>query len=146
MRLFILSACFILSAGLAQAGQLDVSQDEKAGLIKTYSATVDEAVANSVAYSMSVYDKINKSVFIVLTPVAENTVLDCANREVSFQSVKGETHTIKAQQGSPDQCMATIPVDWVKEKFTVALPLGENKPNLMATFETSSLNIEDLSI
>lgn len=137
-----------LLIGVASAGTYDEVTDDFAGTKTTiYKSTRMEQVKGfGIAYVLRDYDAADGTVQLIVASIQKTNFADCGNYMLGVKTAEGVIHEVKAntQSGDAKNCFVRIPAEWVKNSFTIRLPLYGGK-STVATFPTDDLVLEKIA-
>lgn len=141
--ILLLSASIFTFAALAEGGMHSQEINERTGeLLNIFTATSDEIKNQRSVFILRNYNPVTETVLLVVKPASNAT--ECNNNELLITAANGEIHNIRAREEQPTICTARIPADWVKDGFTVRIPLSRQRHH-DATFDTSKLNLKKIA-
>jgi hypothetical protein len=117
--------------------------NERTGdLLNIFTATSDEIKNQQSVFILRNYNPVTETVLLVVKPASNAT--ECNNNELLVTAADGEIHNIRAREEQPTICTARIPAEWIKDSFTVSIPLSRQRRQA-AKFDTSKLNLNKIA-
>jgi hypothetical protein len=146
-KVVILAAGSLL-VGAAFAGKYGEVSDEFEGTKSTiYKSTrIEQVKGFGIAYVLRDYDAADGTVLLIVSAIQKPLFADCRSYMLKVKTAEGVIHEVQAGMPSADAktCIARIPADWIKNSFTVRLPL-QGGQSTMATFPTDDLVLENIA-
>jgi hypothetical protein len=134
----------LLAPDFAIAGQHNEEVDDFDGSVnRTYVATLDEANREKTIFVIRDYDRKTGTVFLIVSPTSGLST-SCDKHYLRLKTADGVIHDIDAEERKLKICLATIPAAWIKDEFTVRIPMHSGGA-VTANFDTSSLELERIA-
>jgi hypothetical protein len=131
-----------MTSSPALAGTYDRMVDDFTGLdIEVYKSTrLENVKGDGVMFVLREFDP-NDGTVELLVGLLHAAASHCSQYKVALKSANGEMHSYEASSdGQPKICAARIPAEWIKESFTVRVPVYLG-PSATATFSTKDLDL-----
>ena len=136
-HLFVLLFACILTK--IHAGYHWEEKDDFDGKVSAaYFQTNEEKMSGGFWMYLDDYNPKSKQITLnIMGPLG----VDCENRGLEIKTYDGTIHKVSAGEARIQNCYATIPIGWTKNRFTVRVPM-RGKPSLIGTMNTESLKPE----